>query len=453
MSLSSSTLLIGAHRPEAAHVAPFSPEVALAFARVPLTGTVDEVAQGCVDAVRRLAGGRLCLRVPRRPVPLAVGDTGADLPVLARFAAPGGEGTLCADDEAHALPAPLRAAVERELARVWAVQAERAATADELDQLRFHLNALQQVARTLAVVRSSDETVKMVLDSVGEVFFAWWAALYLTEGDEYTCRAVRSPRGSLVARGIPARVVQEIAPSGGAPVVPPNDAPIRDHVPAEVGVVAPLDLGSAGAGVLILGRRLSDSPYEEHDLALLRALADSSAIAMRNAELHDRLRAQATLDPLTGCHNRRGFDEVLANELSRALRHQHPLSLVFMDIDHFKRINDDYGHEVGDQALQRIGRVVRHTFRASDSACRYGGEEFALVFPATSKEDGLTMAERLRELVESLPPTAEVPRSMTASFGVASFPEDGADSAALIRAADRALYQAKANGRNRVEPA
>ncbi|MBW3656960.1 MAG: GGDEF domain-containing protein, partial [Gemmatimonadetes bacterium] len=333
--------------------------MALAFARVPLTGTVDEVAQGCVDAVRRLAGGRLCLRVPRRPVPLAVGDSDVDLAVLARFAAPGGEGTLSADDEAHALPAPLRAAVERELARVWAVQAERSATADELDQLRFHLNALQQVARTLAVVRGADETVTMVLDSVGEIFFAWWAALYLTEDDEYTCRAVRSPRGSLVARGIPTKVVQEIAPPGGAPVVPPNDAPIRDHVPAEVGVVAPLDLGSAGAGVLILGRRLSDSAYEEHDLALLRALADSSAIAMRNAELHDRLRAQATLDPLTGCNNRRGFDEVLGGELSRALRHQQPLSLVFLDIDHFKRINDDYGHEVGDQALQRIGRVVR----------------------------------------------------------------------------------------------
>jgi diguanylate cyclase (GGDEF)-like protein len=80
---------------------------------------------------------------------------------------------------------------------------------------------------------------------------------------------------------------------------------------------------------------------------------------------------------------------VLGVELSRALRCQQPLSLVFLDLDHFKRINDDYGHEVGDQALQRIGRVVRHTFRASDSACRYGGEEFALVFPATSKEDGL----------------------------------------------------------------
>ena len=428
-------------------------EVSAAFSTVRLTGSAEEVAQGCVDAVRRLSAGQVCLRVPRRPVPLAVGDRNAVLSVLARFPAPGGEGTLCADDAAHALPAAVRSQVERELERVWMVQAERAACADELDRLRFHLNALQQVARTLSVVRSADETVRMVLDSVGEVFFTWWAGLYQCQSDEYTCRAVRSPRGALVARAIPARIVREIAAPGAPPVIPPIDAPIRDHVPAEVGVIATLDLGGAGAGVLILGQRLSDAPYEEHDLSLLRALADSSAFAMRNAELLDRLRAQATIDPLTGCHNRRGFDEVLAGELSRAVRLDKPVSVVFLDIDHFKRINDDYGHEVGDNALQRIGRMVRHTFRVTDSACRYGGEEFALIFPETPKDAALGMAERLRAMLAALPPTAEVPRSMTASFGVASFPEDGTDSAALIRSADRALYQAKANGRNRVEAA
>ena len=453
MQQSTAAILIGSLGPQGESVAVLPAEVAMAFSQVPLTGGAEEVAQGCVDAVKRLAGGRVSLRIPRRPVPLSAGDTEAELAVLARFPAPGGEGTVCADAGAHALSAPARAGVERELARVWAVQAERAATADELDRLRFHLTALQQVARTLAVVRSADETVKMVLDSVGEVFFAWWAALYQTENDEYTCRAVRSPRGSLVARAIPARIVREIAAPGAPPVIPPNDAEIRDHLPGEVGVIAPLDLGGAGAGVLILGRRLSDAPYEEHDLALLRALADSSAIAMRNAELLDRLRAQATLDQLTGCHNRRGFDEVLGAEMARARRYGRPLSVVFLDIDHFKRINDELGHEVGDHALQRIGRVVRHTFRTTDSACRYGGEEFALVFPETPKHEAVRLAERLRDLVETLPPTAEVPRSMTASFGVAGFPEDGDDAPALIRSADRALYQAKANGRNRVESA
>jgi diguanylate cyclase (GGDEF)-like protein len=288
---------------------------------------------------------------------------------------------------------------------------------------------------------------------VGEVFFAWWSALYNTDGEQYSFRAVRALRGESMPPAIPIRVVREVAAPGEPPVVPPKDAEIRDHVPAEIAVVAPLDFGEGGAGLLMLGRRMTDAPYEGHDLALLRALADSSAIALRNAELLDRLRAQATIDPLTGCHNRRGFDEILGTELGRARRYDRPMSLVLLDIDHFKRINDDFGHEVGDNALQRIGRAVRHTFRSTDSAARYGGEEFALVFPETAKDEALRLAERLRALIEQLPPNSEVPRALTASFGIASFPDDASDAMELIRAADRALYQAKANGRNRVEEA
>ncbi len=427
--------------------------VALAFASVPLQGSADEIAGACLQAVRSVAGARAWITVPTRPVPLALGDDPEGLSPLWRFPAPGGEGEAWAADDPEGLPAEVREAVAAQMTRIWTVQEQRAAQSLELDQLRFHLGALQQVARTLAVVRGADETERLVLDSVGEVFFTWWAALYHTDGDQYTCRAVRSLRGESVAYAIPSRVVTAIAAPGNPPVIPPRDAEIRDHVPAEVAVVAPLDFGDGGAGLLILGRRMTDAPYEPHDLALLRALADSSAIALRNAELVDRLRAQATIDPLTGCHNRRGFDEILAVEFNRSRRYSRPLSLVLLDIDHFKKINDDFGHEVGDHALQRIGRAVRHTFRTTDSACRYGGEEFALVFPETTKEEGLRLAERLRALIESLPPNAEVPRSLTASFGVSAFPEDAAESAELVRSADRALYLAKSRGRNRVETA
>jgi diguanylate cyclase (GGDEF)-like protein len=432
-------------------VAPHVPAVSQAFAAVPLLGTPAQVAEACVDALRALTGGPARVEVPTRPVPLAVGDDAEGLVPLASFDAPGGQGRVLAG--AHtALYAPQALqAVAEQLERVWAVQQHRAAQTLELDQLRFHLGALQQVARTLSVVRGAEETERLVLDSVGEVFFAWWAALYHTEGEQYTCRAVRSLRGESVAFAIPGRVVRAIAAPGQPPVIPPEDAEIRDHVPAEVAVVAPLDFGDEEAGLLILGRRMTDAPYEPHDLALLRALADSSAIALRNAELLDRLRAQATIDPLTGCHNRRGFDEILENELARSQRYNRPLCLVLLDIDRFKAINDDFGHEVGDHALQRIGRAVRHAFRSTDSACRYGGEEFALVFPETTKEEGLKLAERLRVLVEALPPNAEVPRPLTASFGVAAFPTDAASHTDLVRAADRALYQAKSNGRNRVE--
>jgi diguanylate cyclase (GGDEF)-like protein len=431
---------------------PSASEIAHVFSAVPLLAPTDEVAAACVEAVRRVAQCRCSLAVPTRPVPLNVGDDREGMSPRMRFPAPGGEGELWTPEDSE-LPDEVQSALARHLTRVWQVQELRAAQALELDQLRFHLTALQQVARTLAVVRSLEETERLVLDSVGEVFFAWWAALYHTEGEQYTCRAVRSLRGESVAYAIPARVVRSVAMPGQPPVVPPQDAEIRDHVPAEVAVVAPLDFGDGDAGLLILGRRMTDAPYEAHDLALLRALADSSAIALRNAELLDRLRAQATIDPLTGCHNRRGFDEILGVEFARARRYNRPLSLVLLDIDHFKMVNDQYGHEVGDNALQRIGRAVRHTFRNTDSACRFGGEEFALIFPETGKEEGARLAERLRMLIETLPPNAEVPRSLTASFGVAAFPDDGRDAAGLIRAADRALYLAKANGRNRVERA
>ncbi|HEU4456961.1 MAG TPA: sensor domain-containing diguanylate cyclase [Longimicrobium sp.] len=430
---------------------PTPAEVAHAFAAVPLVGPVEEVARACADCVRRVAASACSISVPTRPVPLTVGDPREGMSLLFAFPAPGGQGEVWTD--APDVPEEVRDALARHFVRIWQVQELRAAQGAELDQLRFHLTALQQVARTLAVVRSLEETERLVLDSVGEVFFAWWAALYHTDGEQYTCRAVRSLRGESVAYAIPARVVRAVAEPGKPPVVPSEDAEIRDHVPAEVAVVAPLDFGDGDAGLLILGRRMTDAPYEAHDLALLRALADSSAIALRNAELHDRLRAQATIDPLTGCHNRRGFDEILEMEIARSRRSGRSFTLALLDIDHFKKINDEFGHEVGDHALQRIGRAVRHTFRTTDSACRYGGEEFAMIFPETGKDEGLRLAERLRLLIESLPPTAEVPRPLTASFGVATYPDDGRDPTELIRGADRALYQAKANGRNRVEAA
>lgn len=427
-------------------------EVARLFSAVPLTVTPLQAAHACVEAMRGVVGGGARVTVPTHPVPLSVGDEPEGLALVARFPGTGGAGELWGE-AGERLPAAVRQAVTEQMERIWAVYAQRGAQAMELDQLRFHLNALQQVARTLSVVRGAEETERLVLDSVGEVFFAWWAALYHTDGEQYTCRAVRSLRGESVAYTIPARVVRAIAAPGEPPVVPGQDAEIRDHVPAEVAVVAPLDFGDGGAGLLILGRRMNDTPYEAHDLALLRALADASAIALRNAELVDRLRAQATIDPLTGCHNRRGFDEILAVELARAKRYERPLSVVLLDIDRFKQINDDFGHEVGDHALQRIGRAVRHTFRSTDSACRYGGEEFALVFPETGKEEAARLAERLRMLIESLPPNAEVPRAMTASFGVAAYPDDAEEGVEVMRAADRALYLAKARGRNRVETA
>lgn len=426
--------------------------VALAFTSVHGMGTPQESAAECLAAARNLLGAEVRLVVPTAPVPLSIGAPVDGLASAARFPAADGVGELWVATDVH-VPETVQLALEDQLARVWAAQRERTARVAELDRLRFQLTSLQQVARTLAMVRGVEEMERLALDSVGEVFFAWWAALYRTEGDEYTCRASRSARGEAVAPAIPAAEVLELSLSEGVPRVPGADARVHARFPSLVQAVAPLDLGDAGAGLLVLGPRMTDAAYDAHDLALLRALSDSTAVALRNADLLDRLRAQAILDPLTGCQNRRGFDQRLASEIARSRRYGRPLTLILLDIDHFKRINDEIGHDGGDEALRRAGAALRSAVRATDTACRYGGEEFALILPETPKPEGALLAERLRALIETLPPDGTLFRPMTASIGVAAFAVDALQPADLVRAADQALYRAKSGGRNRVEVA
>jgi diguanylate cyclase (GGDEF)-like protein len=423
-------------------------EIASTFSEVPLLGSMQETATACVRACRNVLAARVRLSIPAHPVPITVGDAEATLPLLG-FAVQGGEAWLHVDDAAAPVAADAVATIRTQLQRIWQVQEDRAARSLDVDRLRFNLTALQQVARTLAVVRRTDETERLALDSVGEVFFAWWAALYRRSEDEYVRRAARTLRGDALPERLPAAVVDELGPLGPAPVELRADASLRRHVAAELALVELLDLGET-AGLLMLGPRMNGEGYDPHDRALLRALADSSAVALRNAQLLDRLHAQAIIDPLTGCRNRRGFDELLFPEISRARRHGRPLSLLLLDLDHFKSVNDDHGHAAGDHALRRIGRILQTTFRVSDSACRYGGEEFAILLPETAKAEACHVAERLRAVIDELEPDLQLPRRLTASLGVASLPDDAADAAGLVSAADAALYAAKSGGRNRV---
>lgn len=152
-------------------------------------------------------------------------------------------------------------------------------------------------------------------------------------------------------------------------------------------------------------------------------------------------------DTLTGVGNRRHFDATLAAEVERAWRYGQPLSLVLLDIDNFKRINDNWGHEAGDQALRWVGALLRKTLRSSDSVSRFGGEEFVVLMPGLGRNEAQALAERIRRLLADLP-MGKLP-GITASFGVASLaPDERGES--LFARADAALYRAKAEGRNRV---
>jgi diguanylate cyclase (GGDEF)-like protein len=181
----------------------------------------------------------------------------------------------------------------------------------------------------------------------------------------------------------------------------------------------------------------------------LRARVEEQTIALREANA--RLEILAVSDDLTGIPNRREFERALAAEWERGIRHQTPLALILLDLDHFKDLNDTRGHQAGDECLRRIGAVLFETIRGSaDVAARYGGEEFALLLPTTDAASAAAAAERLRQIIERMRIEPGLPQQViTASFGIASVnPTREADPSTLVARADRALYVAKRSGRN-----
>jgi len=192
---------------------------------------------------------------------------------------------------------------------------------------------------------------------------------------------------------------------------------------------------------------------ETENRALLQALS------RKNEELerfNESLWDQATRDGLTGLYNYRYFQEALSREIARSSRHGKPLSLILLDVDSFKKYNDEHGHQMGDDVLRGIGEILLRRVRKSDVAARYGGEEFVVLLPEVGREYGTQIAEALREAIAVHPfhGRETQPRGvLTASFGMAVYPEDGTELTSLIREADRAMYRAKHAGGNRVHPA
>jgi diguanylate cyclase (GGDEF)-like protein len=187
---------------------------------------------------------------------------------------------------------------------------------------------------------------------------------------------------------------------------------------------------------------------------LVEAAADQIGLALANVRLRETLRNQSIRDPLTGLYNRRYMEETLEREMRRSERSGRPLSIIMLDLDHFKAINDTHGHAAGDVLLRDLGAFLRSRIRGGDIACRYGGEEFTLVLPETSLPDTRDRAEHLRQgihdiTVQHLGQTLE---TVTASLGVAEW-QPGLTTEQVLRAADQALYRAKAEGRDRVAAA
>lgn len=348
-----------------------------------------------------------------------------------------------------------RAALLEANRKLQAGLAENMRHAEQMRQLR-------QLAQELQLCRNEEELYACVARGAARLFPDHPGALYITGQagvsidivatwglDASTMPPCTTPHRCGASRGVSPSAAADAEWSESGERTSVEHSGSYDCVPM-------LSRGET-LGALHLGREvgaMTDMSDKTH-LETLQTIADQVGLSLANLRLREALRLQSICDPLTKLYNRRFMDEWLARELPRTIRGHRPISLLMLDLDHFKRFNDEYGHECGDLVLREVAALLRATVRQSDIACRIGGEELVLLLPETKLADALCIAEKLRGLVAALAVTfqgKEVGR-ITVSIGAAESPRHGHSPALLLRAADMALYQAKSAGRDRVAAA
>ena len=317
------------------------------------------------------------------------------------------------------------------------------------------LEAINALARNTTAVLDLDELLEKSCATILEAFPADHIAILLLEDKTLVLRAhkgrltIRFPvRGEIP----PGTGLTQRAVLSGKPVIENDVSAISGYVAgfAETRSEMCLPLISLGETIGVLTLESSTpGAFTANDLQPLESVADICAAAIQNARYFDRMRQMAYVDGLTGIFNRRYFEMRISEEIERTRRYENALALVMIDIDHFKRLNDEFGHLLGDEVLRQMGTIFGHNLRKSDIVCRYGGEEFVILMPQTPVDQAGSATDKLRKTVENWT-FPGVARPVTISAGVAAFPADGDHRDALVTAADRALYSAKQGGRNRV---
>ena len=256
------------------------------------------------------------------------------------------------------------------------------------------------------------------------------------------------PTGRVARRGRSMRIGH-----GAQSLLGPSTDPEDPNSGVESGIIVPLIVGARVVGTLACWSRQQDA-YSEEDEKVLEMMASQVATAVVAADHAETSERRAMHDPLTGLPNRRQLTEDITSHFSGFSDSGQRAAVAMIDIDHFKRLNDDFGHRVGDVSLQKIASVMRNAMREGDLIYRYGGEEFVAIFRGASGTEALAAADRLRSAVQTTPLTGdqlEPVGPVTISIGLALMPDHGTDINSLIEMADKAMYHAKESGRNRVE--
>jgi diguanylate cyclase (GGDEF)-like protein len=329
----------------------------------------------------------------------------------------------------------------------------------ELEKFQAQLEVVYENTRALTAMLDVDGLVREVTRILGKILGYRYYAMILRDKDDhfyfrarkagkstsFHLKAIDMSKMELVARVCKSDEAIRISNSAGR-----DDYIHLSDKPGSL-LIAPLLAHGQNKGVLIAEDEKKDAFSERH-LQMLSTVARSAALALENAELHRRTEELTLNDELTQTFNYRYFVQKLQEEKRRALRYELPLSLIMVDIDWFKKLNDSYGHEVGNIVLQQLSKVIKSCIRDVDIFARYGGEEFAIILPQTPQSEAVHIGERIREQVENetIQIDEDKQTKITVSVGISSFPENGKSQEELVSIADQALYRAKGEGRNLV---
>ena len=220
-------------------------------------------------------------------------------------------------------------------------------------------------------------------------------------------------------------------------------------------IAVPLKSKGKILGVIELINELSDGKFTKDDLILLQTFSDFAAIAIENARYVEKIKELTIKDDVTKLYNSRYLQEALDREISRARRHNRKLSIIFIDIDHFKHVNDTYGHLVGSKVLAEFGELLRNSLREIDIPTRYGGDEYVIILPETDKESAVKVAQRIRKKLKEhvFLENEGYQIKITASFGISTYPDDALEKLDLLRLADNAMYKVKETTRDDIKTA
>lgn len=329
-----------------------------------------------------------------------------------------------------------------------------------LELANRELRVLYEVARRLGGNLRLEEIMDLVLKETRRVINFHTGVIYLwsEENNCFPVGAACGPhagllKGSAIQRG---EGFLGLALENGEPQLV-EDTRVDVRTAGDLGLtqvhrsmlVVPLKAETGTVGMLVLGDKRAGF-FEDRHLQMVSIIAGQTAVAIANAQLYRKLKVASVTDGLTGLYNYRYFYHRALGELEQARSRGDNLSLVMLDVDHFKQVNDRYGHLAGDAVLAGVAGVIRSEKRARDLATRYGGDEFALLLPRTGPAEAMLVAERLRKAVrENLFEAGDARIQVSVSAGVATYPAHASDLAGLVQAADHALYRAKESGRNR----